>query len=69
MIRAQLLRIDAGLSVNQLSEAAGVSRPSIARLEQTEEAGSYVVLAKLAAHFDVQPHELLTQVAPVEDAA
>jgi transcriptional regulator with XRE-family HTH domain len=69
MIRAQLLRIDRGLSVNQVANATGIANVTIARLEKSEKAGTYDVLVKLAEFFDVQPDELLTPVAPVERAA
>lgn len=66
MIRAQLLRIDAGLSVNQLAKETGIANVTIARLERTEKAGSHDVLATLARRFGVRPDDLLTPVAPVE---
>lgn len=66
MIRAQHLRIEANLSVSQLAERTGVSRPTIARLEQTEKAGSYDALSKIAKHFDVTPEDLLVPVGPID---
>lgn len=66
MIRAQQLRIDAGLSVAQLSEITGVNRATIARLERTERAGHFDALAKIAGHFDVAPDHLLLPVGPID---
>lgn len=66
MIRAQQLRIDAGLSVAQLSEITGVSRTTIARLERTERAGHFDALAKIADHFSVAPDHLLLPVGPID---
>jgi transcriptional regulator with XRE-family HTH domain len=69
MIRAQYLRLGRDLSINDVAKATGVANMTISRLEQTEKAGAYDVLVRLAEFFDVKPHELLTPVAPVEEAA
>lgn len=67
MIRAQQLRIDAGLSVAQLSEITGVNRATISRLEHTERPGHFDALAKIAEHFDVTPDHLLIPVGPITE--
>ena len=65
MIRAQQLRIDASLTVAQLSEETGVTRKAIARLESTGVAGHYDALVKIANRFGVEPGDLLVPVGPV----
>lgn len=69
MINAQFLRLSRGESVNQVANATGIANVTIARLEKTEQPGSYDVMAKLASYFGVEPNDLLTPVKPVEEAA
>lgn len=59
MIRLQQLRLDAGLSINDLAAEARVGRLTIRRIEDTGKAVHVAPLHKLAAHFGVAPSELL----------
>lgn len=69
MIRLQQLRLDAGLSINDLAAEAKVGRLTIRRIEESGQAVHVAPLHKLAARFGVKPSELLMPAIPEERAA
>lgn len=70
MIRLQQLRLDAGMSINDLAAEARVGRLTIRRIEESGQAMHVAPLTKLAEHFGVQPSELLMPaISPSKEAA
>lgn len=65
MLRLEQLRLDAGMTREQLGARAGISNKTIGRAEQG--AGARVdTLVKLAEALDARPSELLLPAAPPE---
>lgn len=71
MIRAQQIRLDKHLTVAQLAEKAGVSIPTVYRLEKTGRVGTVESLHKIAAALEVKNASTLLAPAvfPERDAA
>jgi transcriptional regulator with XRE-family HTH domain len=57
--RLKALRARRGLSQEQLAEAAGISRPHVARLETARQDPTLSTIGKLARALKVKPAELL----------
>lgn len=62
MNRARQLRLDRGLTVQAVSDATGVARKSIARLEDTGEEGHATTLKTLGDFYGVSASSLLAAV-------
>jgi len=57
--RLREIRKSKYLSQRMLAEKSGVSRPTIARLETSDEEARYTTMWKLAATLGVEPGELV----------
>lgn len=69
MIRARQIRLDRGLTVQAVSEATGVARATIARLEDEPTGVQAPTLKALGDFYGVAASTLLREVEPEEAAA
>ncbi|CAN5144097.1 hypothetical protein BH23CHL1_BH23CHL1_15790 [soil metagenome] len=58
-LRIRELRLERGMTLDQLSRAAGISASHLSRLERGQAEPSFTVAAALAAQLDVSLNDLL----------
>lgn len=69
MTRLEQLRVDAGMTREQLSELSNVTARTIHRLENGQVAGKVSTLVALAKVLDARPSELLQAALPPQERA
>lgn len=69
MIRARQIRLDRGLTVQAVSEATGVARKTIARLEDESGEAQAPTLKALGDFYGVPASTLMVAVEPEDVAA